>query len=159
MTKIFLDLDGVMANFDKFLRDCNISKETAANDKSLWKELGKYYNLFYHLDLMPGSLKLVTMLQHHDIEVLTALPIPTGNLATAAEDKRRWVYENISMQIKVNTVVGGKNKWKWLLENPGSVLIDDYVRNIDLWKEHGGIGILHRSVEGTLLQCEELGLL
>ena len=156
--KVFLDVDGVFAGWTEKVKSLH-PNFTDYNDDELWGNLEQYPHLFRNLAVLPGSLKLVTMLQHHDLEFLTALPKPTGNLATADQDKREWIAENISRRIKVNTVLGGKNKYKWLESNPGAVLIDDYGRNCRLWAEHGGIAIQHKSPAETLRECERLGLL
>lgn len=156
--KIFLDLDGVFADWTGKVKSLH-PNFTDFNDDELWGNLEKHRHLFRYLQVLPGSLKIVTMLQHHDLEFLTALPLPTGNLAAAEQDKRDWVAEHISRKIKVNTVIGGKNKYKWLVNNPGAVLIDDYGRNCVSWTEHGGIAIQHKSPAETLRECDRLGLL
>lgn len=156
--KIFLDLDGVFADWTGRVKQLYPDfKEW--DDETLWGHLDKHPSLFRNLPVLPGSLKIVTMLQHHDLEFLTALPKPTGYLTSAKEDKEAWVADHISKRIPVNTVLGGKNKYKWLEKNPGAVLIDDYGRNCRLWTEHGGIAIQHFSPTETLRDCEKLGLL
>lgn len=155
--KIFLDVDGVFADFDGRMRE--LVGEYKQHGNEIWEPIGKIDNFFYKLDMLPGCLKLVTMLQHHDLEFLTALPIPTGKLVTADADKRKWLAEHVSRKIKVNTVIGGKNKALYLKDHPRAILIDDYKRNIDVWHNAGGFGILHTSVENTLSICNENGLL
>ena len=157
--KIFLDVDGVFADFDRAIETLGIPR-TEHHSNDIWKYLNQVPNFFYKLEVMHGSIEIIKELQAagHDLEFLTALPIPTGLLATADADKRRWLPEKISSTIPINTVVGGKNKVRWLVNNPGAVLIDDYERNINLWREHGGIGILHTSVKNTLHELKMLGL-
>lgn len=155
--KVFLDVDGVFADFDTALEKLIGGFERHSND--FWKKLATVDNFFYTLEVLPDSLKLIDELANHDLEFLTALPIPTGKLSTADFDKRRWLRRHVSDSIKINTVIGGKNKVKYLVDHPGAVLIDDYPRNIDLWKEHGGIGILHNNVHDTLTECKERGLI
>jgi hypothetical protein len=157
--KIFLDLDGVFANFDGKVTELTGNKYRERDSNDIWNVLDKIPNLFSQLELIPGSLKIITMLQHHNLEFLTALPMPTGELKTADADKREWIAKNISRTIPVNTIVGGKNKWKFLIENPSAVLIDDYARNIQLWNASSGVGVLHTDVESTLAKLDKLNLL
>lgn len=39
---------------------------------------------------------------------------------------------------------------------PTSILIDDYDKNIDAWREHGGIAIKHTSAAKTIRELERL---
>ncbi len=157
--KIYLDLDGVFADFDSRFEELfrNVQIDRHSND--IWKHLASVPSFFANVELMPESTRIISMLQHHDLEFLTALPIPTGTLVTADADKRGWVAKHISRSMKVNTVVGGRNKINYLKTNPGAVLIDDYQRNITLWNDAGGIGILHTSVTSTIEKLDSLGLL
>jgi len=161
--KIYVDLDGVMANFEKGIVDLTGIHYWDRLSDRFWDRIGEEPNFFYNLDLLPGSfLMLEALLIKHGtdiVEILTATPRPTNLLATADEDKRRWVRDLAGDEIVVNTVVGGKNKYKFLEENPRAVLIDDYERNIKLWVEHGGCGILHTDPDSTITKLKLLGLL
>jgi DNA-binding ferritin-like protein len=44
------------------------------------------------------------------------------------------------------------------LYNEMSVLFDDMQKNIDQWKAHGGIGILHTNAKDTIKKLKDLGL-
>lgn len=160
MTKIFLDLDGVFADFDKRVSEI-IGHGWDRKSNEIWGPLSKQYRLFWHLDLIPDALRIITFLKDHDLEFLTALPEPTGGFVASREDKIAWVRHHISRTIKVNTVVGGKNKPQFLAQFPGAVLIDDYDRNIKLWNEAGGVGVLHETynTDGTIGKLEALGFI
>jgi hypothetical protein len=161
--KIYLDLDGVMANFQKAIVEwCNIHHWDERASDEHWAIMEKVPNLFYTLDTMPDALMMFDVLYeaHKDnLEILTALPEPTGHFITADADKRMWVADVLHPNVKVNTVVGGKNKVKFLEENPGSILIDDYPRNIKLWIEHGGVGVLHVDPDSTIAKLKVLKVL
>lgn len=159
--KIFLDVDGVFADMDKRIKEiCGPDTPRFSND--IWLHIAKEWRFFWHLELIPESLRLVTMLRHHDLEFLTALPESREGqhgLATADADKREWLRHHISRSIPINTIVGGKNKPVFLEKHPGAILIDDYDRNINVWNAAGGVGILHENVQGTINKLDELGLL
>lgn len=164
MKKLYLDLDGVFADFDgKMDSLLGDTWRVDINEKQMWDEIRKIPHFFSHLQLMQGSLGLFHFLQltdyGKDMEFLTACPRPEGTLATARDDKINWVRENVTWEHTVNTVVGGKNKPQFLKENPGAILIDDYKRNIKLWEEAGGIGILHRDVGTTIEKMYDRGLI
>lgn len=149
---IYLDLDGVFADFQKKLEDAFGPTYDQLTDKELWAELEKEQHLFLHLDEIDDaqslfkSLNLIADDYGQDVAILTALPIPTGNLSTARKDKVEWVREHLSSTIQVNTVIGGTNKARFVnLNNDVDILIDDRKKNIVAWEKAGGIGILHET--------------
>lgn len=162
MTKIFIDSDGVMANLETAIAkhaEIHFWDRMNANQ---WKILEKIPNLFYNLDVMPGALEMFHIVYeaHGDnVEILTAVPNPTGLLHTAAEDKVRWFKDFVHNDVIVNTVLGGKNKYKWLEQHPGAILIDDYMRNIAQWIDAGGVGILHTDPHSTIEKLKVLNIL
>lgn len=158
--KIFLDLDGVFAAFDLYI-DTYYPHIRGKSDAEFWAVLSEVPNIFSRLELIRESIAIIEALiaNKHDMEFLTAIPYPTKFLCTAANDKREWIATRISDKIPVSTVSGGVNKSQWLHVYPGAVLIDDYQRNITMWNEAGGVGILHTSADSTLAKLKELKLI
>ena len=142
--KVFLDLDGVFADFHGA-----VVKHTGTDTWSIesWKILDRVPNLFLHLDVLPGSQdgfkEIVEICRAYgsEVQILTALPIPTHSLVTAPKDKITWVRKNLCQNIQVNCSAGWRNKISWV--EPKAILIDDMRRNIEMWNDHGGEGIVH----------------
>lgn len=151
---INLDLDGVFADFHGVARQ--LLGYEFDSSPAAWAVLDKVPHLFQNLPLLPDALDLWNGLQAYPahLEVLTALPEPTGRFVTAEADKRIWVAENLSQFLVVKTVVGGKNKAQ--LARAGDTLIDDMPRNVALWRAAGGQGIVHVSTKDTLAQLQQL---
>jgi hypothetical protein len=42
--------------------------------------------------------------------------------------------------------------------SPNSILIDDREKNIEQWRNAGGIGVLHTDAASTIKQLKDLGL-
>lgn len=158
MAKVFLDLDGVGADFDEFI-DTLYPNLRKVSDEEFWAELSNIPNFFSQLQPILDFGRVIRACLHHDLEWLTAIPKPTKYLCTAANDKRAFVAKHFPSTIPVSTVSGGRNKAQWLHVYPGAVLIDDYPRNINMWSDAGGIGILHTSVDDTLVQLKQRGLI
>jgi len=163
MKKIYFDLDGVMANFEKgIVEQCGMHYWDRTTDK-FWHLIDTVPEFYYTLELLPNAYEMFKLvLDIHGpevVEVLTGAPLPTKELATSCDDKRRWFHEYVDDSIVVNTIEGGKNKYKFLEKNPGALLIDDYDRNIKLWIEHGGVGILHTDPASTLAKLKLLKLI
>lgn len=157
---LYLDLDGVFSDFEAVAMRLAGCGYRSSNHTKFWHDAAKIDNLYQTLDLLEGSLELYLQTKHLNPEILTALPIPTGKLATAKRDKEIWVAKHISPTIPVNTIIGGKRKYKFV-KHPHDVLVDDTERNLVAWEEAGGIGILHHhtDVGKTLGELRKLGLI
>ncbi len=68
--------------------------------------------------------------------------------------KRLWVKNNIP---GAKLVLASAEK-KQNYSGTNKILIDDMERNIQQWRDKGGIGILHTSTADTIKQLKELGL-
>jgi hypothetical protein len=162
MAKIFFDSDGVAADIDEWI-DNNMPSIRGMNDADFWGALSDVPNLFSKFPPLYGFQQVIDACLDagHDLEWLTATPYPTKYLCTAGNDKRKYLHTYFFPALPVSTISGGKNKAQFLHVYPKSVLIDDYKRNIDMWIEAGGIGILHetRNTQKTLDMLKIHGLI
>jgi hypothetical protein len=150
ITKIYLDMDGVVADFYKrYIHLYNVVPSEVSK-----KEFDLHFadfiltRQFQTLELMPGAIEL--------IEFLRGLDVPTEILSSTSnenrhtdisEQKLKWL-ENHQIDFKPNLVPGKRLKKAYA--SPTSILIDDTPQNIDQWRQQGGIGILHENVTTTL---------
>lgn len=154
MRRIYLDLDGVFADFYRVAQAHLGVPYTELPPAEAWARLEKVRNLFRHLPLLPDALELWQGLQGKGLlHVLTASPQPTGELVTAPADKLAWVRQHLSPTIPVFVSASGVRKASFAA--PGDILIDDLKRNIAAWEGAGGVGILHRSAAETLRELEQ----
>ena len=164
--KIYFDMDGVLANFDKGVVELGhgtlITQEntTPEADKALWDAVRSVDYFFDRLEPMENAKKLFNLVydKYGDkCEILTAIPKPNKNILHAGEDKTSWVRRELSKDIVVNVVY--KADKKNYCHGESYILIDDYSKNIKEWKEFGGTGILHKDAESTIKELEELNIL
>lgn len=155
LTEVHLDLDGVVADFDKRVESFGLKPAYSGSKAGLmWNKIESDPNFYYKLDKMPDADHLMGFLAEfvlrHSVplKVLTAIPSRRKSLASAEFDKKKWVAEKFSPDIPVNIGPYSKDKYKWA--GVGKILIDDRVSNIDEWHEAGGIGILHTSAVTTI---------
>lgn len=162
--KIYVDLDGVMADFvggvRKLLNGDYSEEQYEADSKyrnKMWKALGEYQKqggeFFYELGPMADASTLWSYVARYNPEVLTAAGNPEYN---ADQQKRRWVSENIGPNVKVNVTRKSRDKAQYADKN--HILIDDKEKSINPWIAAGGIGILHTSAEDTIAQLKKLGI-
>ena len=145
-TRIYLDLDGVMADFDKYFLDTFGIESHKLDDPTLWKLINGHENFFLNLPLMEGALDFFRSIEHLPVSILTACP--KSNYTSAAMQKRQWVYKHLSTEVPVIPMLGGKNKCLFM-HSPGDVLIDDFEKNCIPWAEHGGFAIHHKNFKST----------
>lgn len=165
--KIYLDMDGVLADFEKGVEElCGMKalsqngKRDLRQDDLMWSAIRETDHFYNRLDLMPGAKELFDLIRSRygdRCEILTGIPREERGIVTAGQDKRAWTRRMLSDQVKVNTVT---RKEKVLFcSGAGSVLIDDREKSIREWRNLGGTGILHVSAEQTLRELREMGLL
>jgi hypothetical protein len=159
--KIFVDLDGVVADLDKHV--LNLTGKTfpqlRKNDKDdgfqnfVNSERKKGHSVFGELDLMPDAKQLWDYIAKYKPSILTATGVPE---AQATAEKIQWVMNNLNGYDQIHTVK--KSILKAEYAQPNYILIDDREKSIKPWRGAGGIGILHTSAADTISQLQELGL-
>ena len=149
--KIYVDMDGVLTDFDKKLAD--LLEKTLdrgwdfGNDPKVWKKITEAGKSFWaDMVWMPDGRKLWDAVKKHDPMILSA---PTRH-PSSVEGKKEWLKSNLP---GVPFIIDQK-KEKYADKN--SVLIDDREKNIRKWEDAGGIGILHKDAESSLKKLSEV---
>jgi len=148
---IYLDMDGVIADFNKRYKELYHMNPRDAEKK---KEFDKFFDEFIAtgqfatLDLMPDAMEGITFLRK--------LNVPTQILSSTASEKRNdaiakqklvWLQTH-GITFTPNLVPGKRLKRNFA--EPDKIIIDDTEVVIDQWREAGGIGILHKDWPTTV---------
>jgi 5'-nucleotidase len=149
--RLYIDLDGVMADFDKYFIQQFGIESNKLDDTTLWKWINGHGNFFLNLPLCEGAIDFYESVRHLNPTILTACP--KSNYVTAAVQKRQWVYKHLNPDATVIPMLGGKNKCLFM-HSVEDILIDDYEKNCIPWREHGGIAIQHKNFEHTKSQLD-----
>ena len=145
--RLYLDLDGVMADFDSlFPRLFNVDHRGLA-DAEMWRHINAHPTYWLDMPLFDGALEFLKEIEHLSPIILTACP--KSNYENAARQKREWCRRHFGSGITVLPVAGGSAK-PLFMHAPGDVLVDDFIKNIDAWEAASGTGIHHLSFEATL---------
>lgn len=134
--QIYLDLDGVFADFNGGFKKLTGSEPKEVAKKVLWSSIYKADHFFYNLEVIPDSKKLWEFVKPTHPIFLTGLP----SSIEGRDDKVRWVHKHYGPQYEV-IVLPKKEKRKHAA--PNHILVDDTAANVSEWKADGGIGILH----------------
>jgi hypothetical protein len=144
---LYLDHDGVMADFDGGFPAMFGFDHRAAGDDVMWKTIHDYGSFFRDLPVCEGALEFYESVRPHVTAILTACP--KDDFENIAKQKIGWVREHIG-DVQIILTPGGKSKPLYM-RNPGDVLVDDFPANTERWGKAGGIGILHTGDFGQTL--------
>lgn len=154
MRQIFLDCDGVLADFDAAARKLfgmdPRAAEEALGSKEFWRRIRGSGNFYRSLPLVSDALKLYRAIAHLKPIILTGCP--RGNWSQP--QKIAWAAEYFP-GVPVITCAS-REKFLHMLQ-PGDVLVDDYLRYKDRWEKAGGVFVQHKSAKQSLKQLRELG--
>ncbi len=159
--KLYLDLDGVFADFNKKVFEITGEHSSQLTPKSLWSQLTRVDHFFATLQPLPESIEHFRELQQRSlipIEILTGLPLQIGKFKTSEMDKRAWVKLYLDENITVNCTTRRGDKVKYI-KSPTDILVDDTEFNIVTWSGAGGVGILHQDWKNTFRNLNQLGAL
>ena len=176
--RIHLDMDGVLADFDRGLdllgfhrrMDTNASSRDLAPEARLEKKRMYAFiegtDFYAKLPLMADARQLFDACRATGarISILTASPKFGGSegsetFLSAAAHKRAWIEEHFGPfpdEEFVCTVSERKAEKAADEEHDVVILIDDRPKNIAAWEAAGGIGVLHVSAAESLARLWEI---
>ena len=154
--KIFIDLDGVIADFDGKMREITNGESDDPNypKGKFWKTVYQYNQdvepFFESLPKMSGADELIKFITNNfeNVAFLTA----TGTTPKdAPQQKKNWIETNYP-GIPAITVTNSAQKA--IYANPRAILIDDREKSIGPWRKAGGVGILFKNNNQALSELE-----
>jgi hypothetical protein len=153
--KIFLDMDGVLVNFDEQFKELTgeypKQYEQTHTPDEFWEAIDSAGVGFWRgMKWMPGGEALYTRAAKHD-HVLLSSP---SRSEVSKIGKRLWRRDKTP-----NTkLILSRSHLKKNYAAPNHILIDDREDNIQQWKNAGGIGIPYESPEQVNEELNKLGL-
>lgn len=146
MTQLFLDCDGVLADFDGYAEAYfgmnPRAYEEVVGSKAFWQELERKGNFYRDLPLMEDARELVDAVAHLRPVILTGAP--RGDWAK--QQKYDWAAEHFP-ELEI-IVCRSADKWKY--GQSGDVIIDDWNQYRHKWIEMGGVWITHTCAKTSL---------
>ena len=160
VTRIFVDMDGVLADFLKGVESPEYIGHPLTNDAKGHTEYDDRKEELTNKRLcakrppMVDMYDLIAYIRHCETpwEILTAAGAVNRELVVY--DKNEWIKRYVDPTIPVTCTFTGTQKAAYAFE--GNVLIDDREKNIKAWEDEGGIGILHTSARETINALKSL---
>jgi hypothetical protein len=153
--KIFLDMDGVLVDFDQQFKDITgqypKDYEATHTIEEFWDEIDNAGVGFWRgMKWMPGGEALYNRTSQFD-HVLLSSP---SRSEVSKIGKHLWRRDKTP-----NTkLILSRSHLKKNYAAPNHILIDDRESNIKQWRDAGGIGILYKSAEQVNKELDKLSL-
>ena len=153
--QIYLDCDGVLADFEKSAREI-LGASTSAFEKQhgsaeFWKRLARADAFFENLEPMPDAFELYEAVADKRPIILTGMPQGYW----AGPQKRRWAARYFPGVRVITTMAALKREHC----HPGDVLVDDRPFHRHLWEAEGGIFIPHKDARSSIAELRALNFI
>ena len=150
--RLFLDADGVLADFDegakRLLGMSARQFEAKHGRREFWRRIAKARNFYGSLPEMPDARLLFDAVRHLKPTILTGLPL--GNWA--APQKVEWAAEHFPGVPIVTCMARDKHKHM----KPGDVLVDDRENHRSTYEAHRVVFVHHKNAEDSLKQLARI---
>lgn len=153
--EIFCDMDGVLCDFVKQWTDL-VGEHPDTYRRATSKEEfdvildSTPVEFWSQMEWMPGSKPMWNIIKKYGAKILSA----PADSEDSKVGKLAWVKNNIPG----TEVIFKKSYLKQEKSGPNKILIDDLKRNIDQWREKGGIGILYQNPQQVIKDLSDLGI-
>jgi hypothetical protein len=134
---VFLDLDGVFADFDAGVRELTGKGPGELDKRRMWAAVHSKKDFFLALALLDGADVLWAYFKQYKPTFLTGAP----SSHAFREQKVQWVSEKFGPEW---TTIVLPRRDKQLHSGPNKVLVDDNDELIEQWVAKGGFGFLYR---------------
>lgn len=158
--KIYLDMDGVLTDFEKKYEELFGVRpvEVKHRTKHFWENWETFVQngSFTKLEKHKGADKL--------LDYVATLGVPVEILSSSGGDtfheyvttqKIAWLMNN-GITYKANIVAGGSKKAAYA--KPWHILVDDTEHVVEKYRKAGGTAILHHDVDVTIRELSRLYL-
>jgi proteasome assembly chaperone (PAC2) family protein len=162
--KVYLDMDGVLADFDQRFRDLSGMEprdfENKYGKKAFWNLIDEENKIKFWVGIpvMDGATALVNAVKDYNYELLTS---PSAKKQSYL-GKILWVRNNTGNVFPSKPRINFKKAKEKHLVKPQlaktDILIDDREDTIGRWNAAGGTGIVYKSIGQVLNDLKKLGL-
>lgn len=146
---IYVDMDGVLADFDSHYKAVFGIVANTKLDNVDWVKVRAVGNFYLTMPPMADFDELWGFIEPLSPTLLTGVP---KSVAEAVSNKKAWAALNVGPDVPV---ICCRSSEKALHCRPGDILIDDWEKYKDKWVKAGGIWITHTSAADTIKQLKD----
>jgi hypothetical protein len=154
MRQIFVDLDGVLGDFDgyyeKLFGVC--PNQDTYEPPDMWDNIRTHGTFYRDQPLMPDALMLWEGIKKHHPSPIILSGVP-WSIPDVAAHKRTWVNRNLGFFVPL---ICCPSREKFSYGKMGDILIDDRLKYSHLWTKMGGEFVHYTSVSTTLQALSRL---
>jgi len=161
---IYLDMDGVVANFNKRFKDLSGLLPNDFVDKygknAFWDLIDEKHKVSFWrgIEIMPGAKKLVDFVSKYPYEMLTAPSVKKQSVI----GKGLWITDKVGTLYPSRPKVTYRPAKEKHNVKPDltkfDILIDDKKSTIDRWDAKGGTAIFYQNADQVINDLKKLGL-
>jgi len=152
MPRLFLDADGVLADFDAGVKKLLGAKPheyiARHGQREFWRRLARAPDFYAQLPEMPDARRLFDAVKHLQPAILTGLPLGSW----AAPQKVAWATEHFPGVTIITCMARDKHKHM----EAGDVLVDDRENHRSAYEADGVLFVHHKNAEDSIRQLGEI---
>lgn len=141
---VFIDMDGVLARYERHAYDRN---NGPAPNTALFEHKASHY--FRHCKPDEKAIALLNALTEYKNIRIYILSTVAEHIPWAAQDKKQWLFQNCpKIDPDTQLIIASTDKAEIIKAmekidslNSKMILIDDFNRNLQLWKSENGLAI------------------
>lgn len=154
--RLFLDLDGVLADFDAGVVNATGHLPADLGDRRMWPILARTPGFYEHIPWMADGRDLWEFSRAHAPVIVTGIPLGKW----AEPQKRAWCARELGAEVPVICCLSrekGRHAAELLAPGEVMVLVDDRLKVQLAWEDAGGRFLLHTSAASSIAALKELG--
>lgn len=152
---LFVDLDGVLVNFDSGVQAITGLPPHEQSPRAMWPQLARARGFYENLDWLTGGRELWMHVRSLEPTILTGLPLGRW----AEPQKRAWCARELGGDIPVITCMSREKHSRAREATPADavpVLIDDRQSLKENFEGAGGVFIHYSDTEGAIARLNAL---
>jgi 5'-nucleotidase len=151
--RVNLDVDGVMCDFDGWCRTNygggsrelsfeNPDGSILTGDEALWAYVDQHPEFWLDMPFFYGADEIMDICRPYGVRFLTGCPRDENRFARASAEK----VQKLNGKFPGIEVVTCWSKHKMLhMQEPGDILVDDFIANIRRWEKAGGCAVYFKT--------------